>query len=190
MKQFSYLLILSFLFFGLATNAQSADDYTPPQLKKAQDNFNVSRARVQTFIEQLHSIDTTYKSGYNLYKSSLKDFRQSKSAFKKLESNYMSQIRPYKKSANSKDKTERDEAREMVRIIKARFQENGEKAADNANFASKEMVRSAKIMKRAKLRRRIILPRLNKGMEQVNKWGLILYEMGMDSLAAPKKTIY
>jgi len=190
MTRFSYLLIFSFLFIGLATNAQSNEDYTPPQLKRAQDNFNVSRIRVQTLIEQLHSIDTLYKYGYTLYKSSLKDFRKSRSAFKKLESNYLSQIRPYKRPANAKDKNERDEAREMVRIIKARFQENGENTADRGNFASKEMVRAAKIMKRAKIRRRAILPRLNKEMEKVNKWGLVLYEMGLDSIAEPKKTVF
>lgn len=190
MKRFYFILIFSFLFIGLSVNAQDTTEFSSVQLLRAQNNFNTSRNRTQNLIQQLNSTDSTYKSGNELYRNSLKDYRKSKSAFKSLVANYKKQTAPYRSQLNSKDREKSTEARAMLKTIKDRYQDNGNAAADRANMASSEMVKAAKIMKRAKIKRRLILSRLNKSMEQVNKWGLILYEMGLDSVATPKKTVY
>lgn len=187
MSRFYFIIV--FLFLGLITYAQDSHNTFSVQLQRAQNNFVTSRMRAQALRQQLNSIDSLYKTGDSLYRKSLKDYRQSKNAFKSLKSEYKNQMQPLLKQANSKNKEKNLQARERMKVLKVKYQGKGNRAANEANMASAEMVRAKKMMQRSKMKRRLILPRLNKSEEQVHKWGLVLYEIGIVNVSVPDKSV-
>ena len=171
------LLISFFLVFLQGLKAQTVDKDNQAKKEIAQKNFDSYKKTALIFDKQLNAIDSTYQAASQQYESSLNTFKKAKRAFKYLESNYKAELLPYQKKAKSKNRKEAMEARRMLQIIKTRFQDNGTKTAKIANDASREMLRAQKIMDRAVSRSELIIPRLKKTLEQIDKWEQILLQL-------------
>ncbi|MBN2237240.1 MAG: hypothetical protein JW729_06745 [Bacteroidales bacterium] len=165
------------LLFVETSYSQAVDSITQLQINKTQAFLEVYQSKFDAYLIEMHSIDSLYRHGDSLYTANLEIYNRAKNAFKSLKTNYKAQLLPYQKLSKSKNRKEALEARNMMQLIKIRFQDNGKEAANTANFATREMDRAQKMMNRAKQKRDLLLPRFNQTLDQLE-----LYEVKLKDL--------
>ncbi|HAG15720.1 MAG TPA: hypothetical protein DCG69_04235 [Bacteroidales bacterium] len=178
--------LVGFILIG-KTTAQSIQTNTSEPLKIAQSYYNKYLAQAADFKMQLAKLDSLYAVENRNYQSNLNLYKKAKSAFKSLKLNYKSELAPHEKLSKSQNKKQATDARKSIEMIKTRFRANGVQAAEAANQASREMVRTERSMQKTSDKQKQIIAQENATLIELKKWEQILKKLKVDEHFSDQK---
>ena len=146
------IFLLSFILMSVSLISTSTDILasTSPERPDSQDKYDSAQVRVENAIQKIEQIELMIRDGKGIVKEESKEKKQITKEISALERSHKRNLAEYEDQLKSKDKDEREDAKNSVRELKATHKTELKELKNNLKECNKKLNNGKQLMTRGK----------------------------------------